>query len=427
MRRQWKTVLGYGVLMVLLSAFVLSGCGEGSSEGSTESSTGATVGNTSTSGSEATTSAPEVLKIGVVAYLGWPIGLDFSRGVELMADTLNSSGGLDIGGRKYTIEVLTYDSNNDQATEVAAVNRLVYEDKVKFICTDGTNIGSWYGITEENHVVVNAGSSHTEIQVGTNYTFDSGLQNCSHTLWGWFVNNYPDKKTIIEALPDYEIGHSYAELTQAACDFFGLDYTPIFYPMNSQDLSAIGTKVRDANPDVFAAIAGGPILDANALKAAYTAGYSGMFFIPATEPTSALLSVLPAEAAEGLIGGAWPTEFDPAPTPEAVSFKEAYAAKYGQWDNPEIMTTAAFSCLLAALQKAGTTDVDAVANAIAGGLEYAGPTGNAKMVARLDTGNARTTESIVSYYIKQVKNGTPVQIGQMTLDEAETYLNDIFK
>ena len=43
----------------------------------------------------------KTLTIGAIGFLGWPLGLDMMRGVELMTEMDNAKGGLDIGGEKY--------------------------------------------------------------------------------------------------------------------------------------------------------------------------------------------------------------------------------------------------------------------------------------------------------------------------------------
>lgn len=370
----------------------------------------------------------KTLKVGVSAWLGWPIGLDFVNNLKVMIKSLNEKGGLKIGGEKYTIELIIYDSGNDQAQEKASINRLVYQDKVKFILSDGTNAAAWVPITEKNKVVVNVGTPAPPILSPKNhYVFNSALQNCSSTLVGWLADNLPDKKNVVQALPDFQIGHLYAEINKKAYDVFGLNITYIFYPMDSQDLSAIGTKVRDMNPDVFSAIAGGPMLDGLAFKAVYQAGYKGQFFVPATPSTSSLLQIIPKEAAEGYISGAWPTEFDPALTPAAKELKDAYIAEHGKWEDPEIMTTSAWSCLKTALQKAGSVDVDKVAEVIGSGLRYEGPTGLSQMVSRPDMGNKRTIDSVTAYNVKQIVGGKPKLIDQMSLEKAQDYFLKIIQ
>ena len=201
----------------------------------------------------------------------------------------------------------------------------------------------------------------------------------------------------------------------------------MFYPETQQDQSALGTKIKTMNPDGFMAIAGGPIMDGLCYKAAYQAGYRGQFFANHSAPFQALAQVIPAEALEGFINMAWAVEFDNPPTEKARIFKEAWIKKYGKWDAPDIHNAANYACIRAALEKAGSLDVDKVADAISSGLEYEGPTAKFKMIDRPDLGNKRTVDSIASYYFKEVKGGKPVQIYHVSFDEALGYFRQVFK
>ena len=133
-------------------------------------------------------------------------------------------------------------------------------------------------------------------------------------------------------------------------------------------------------------------------------------------------TAVPAEALEGFIGGAWPVEFDPAATEVAKEFKAKWIEVNGKWDGPEIQLTAAYAALRAALAKAGTTDVDAVAEALATGLTFEGPTGKGEMIPRNDMGISRTVDNISEFCIKKIENGVPTLLHMVTLDEGKSYL-----
>jgi ABC-type branched-subunit amino acid transport system substrate-binding protein len=201
----------------------------------------------------------------------------------------------------------------------------------------------------------------------------------------------------------------------------------MFYPEGQQDQSALGTKIKQLNPDAFTAIAGGPVGDGLAFKAAYQAGYRGQFFTNNSAPYMTLVSVIPAEAMEGFINMAWPVEFDDPPTEQSKTFKADYIAKYGKWDAPDIQNIANYTLLKTALQKAGTTDVDKLAEVIGNGLEYEGPTGQGKMVNRPDLGQNKTKDSICTYYFKKIVNGKPTILYHLTFDEALNYLRAAYK
>lgn len=366
---------------------------------------------------------PKTLKIGVIAWLGFPLGLDLSRGVEVAAEMVNADGGLEIGGDKYTIEVIVYDSDFDQAKAASAANKLVYEDGVKFILGDPIFVDAYLPITEAEKVVVVASpATATILSPDNHYSFLGAYMNCGQAVLGtWFTEAFPEYKTVMVALPDNVEGHTYAETNKKVLEAGGMTVTDEFYPADATDLSALGTKVKNENPDVFIALAGGPVSDSLAFKAVWTAGYRGQLFGMSTQPAGTLAGALPAEALEGFIGGAFPTEFEPALTDVAKDFKAAWIAKYGAWEDPEITCMSTWSCLIAALQEAGSLDPDEVAEVIGNGLQFEGPTGPSQMVNRPDLGNDRTVDCVVGYYIKKVVDGKPTLIDTIDLDNAVEY------
>ena len=96
----------------------------------------------------------KTLKIGVVLPMGSDIGVDGKKALELMAESDNKAGGVDIGGEKYQVQLVQYDNLGRQAGETLATNRLVFEDKVSFIITIGQYQGAWIKTTEANKVIV---------------------------------------------------------------------------------------------------------------------------------------------------------------------------------------------------------------------------------------------------------------------------------
>ena len=73
--------------------------------------------------------------------------------MKILAENVNKKGGLEVGKEKYKIEIIAVDSKMDHSTAKGAVERLVYQDKVKFILGDET-VDAWLPITEENRVLV---------------------------------------------------------------------------------------------------------------------------------------------------------------------------------------------------------------------------------------------------------------------------------
>ena len=80
--------------------------------------------------------AADVIKFGISTPLSGPAapwGIPHKQATELIFDEVNSQGGLEVGGKKYKLEVIAYDHKYVIAEGVATVNRLISKDGVKYI------------------------------------------------------------------------------------------------------------------------------------------------------------------------------------------------------------------------------------------------------------------------------------------------------
>jgi branched-chain amino acid transport system substrate-binding protein len=425
-RQTWKGVLKmkkflvFGLVVVALIAFpLLAACG------TAEQTTTTGAGTTASGGTETTAAQPtDTLKIGAVIFSQWPIGFDFKRGVDVMTALDNEAGGIDIGGKKYKVEIEILESNNDQATTMSAINKLIYEEKVQFLITDTQYPGAVFAETEKNKVVTLTGCPiPTMFDPSYKYTFQGGIMmQATPEVAGWIGKNTPEIKTVDLAFPDQAGSIGYATGVQKTLEAQGIKVNPIIYPVTSTDLSAIGTQVKSDNPSAFMAC-GNSATDALVYQAVVQAGFKGLLFSTTTVTYDTLKTAVPVDALEGFIGGAWPVEFEPAATDIAKAFKAKWIEIYGKWEGPEIQMTACYAALRGALQKAGTLDVEAVTNVLASGLTYEGPTGKGEMIPRMDLGISRTVDNISEFGIKKIVDGVPTLLHLITLDEGKSYLN----
>jgi branched-chain amino acid transport system substrate-binding protein len=418
-----KQILVFVMAMILCSVLLIS-CGTSSNTPSSTTQPAPAASQSATVSQPAPAAAPKTLKVGVVLNLQDTMGLDMSRATHLMVDMDNAAGGLKIGNDTYKIQLVEYDSQNLQATEVSAINRLVSEDQVKFIIYRGTFMSAWISTTETAKVITfgRAADYRVNLMPSIHYSFNTSPSNVQRTaLDAWFCKKQPELvKNMVIAYPDSQMGHEYEKTSDAMWNLFGAKVTPIFYPTGTTDLSSLGTKVASLKPSAFSAVAGGAS-DMLSIKAVWQAGYRGQFFADSTATYEVLKTIVSADAAEGMINGAWPVEFDPASTDFAIKFKAAWVAKYGKWESPEVLYTGYYSCLRAALPAAGSLDVDAVAATISKGLKYEGPCGAMVMISRPDLGNDRTVDSAITCYLKQIESGKVTLIDTLSAEQAISY------
>ena len=103
--------------------------------------------------------AQETLKIGALVTLsgaGAAWGQGMKNAAELAADQVNAKGGLEVGGKKYKVEVVAYDDKYQANEGVTVANRLVFEDKVKYMIgpVGSAVVLAIQPITEKNKVIV---------------------------------------------------------------------------------------------------------------------------------------------------------------------------------------------------------------------------------------------------------------------------------
>jgi branched-chain amino acid transport system substrate-binding protein len=416
--------LGIWTMIIIISFSVMSGC---TASPTVSSTTPAPLSSMTQVSTPVPVAAGNSVKIGLVFNLSSDVGLDGLHAIQLLADADNQNGGLSIGGQKYKVELISYDSQGSQATEVAAINRLIFEDNAKYILAQGSFQGAWLSITESNKIIVMTADQNSAIDLAptTHYTFNPTFQDPEVSAKvGWFCKNYQEQiKNMVGAFIDNQFGHLVSMLSTAQFMAFGANPTSIFFPANQQDLSSVGTKIANMNPGVVMCMSGSSNTDGLAFAAVYQAGYRGQFFSPTNNPTSTWLQVASPEVLEGFITGLYCTEPDPALTKTSQNFKDMWAAKYGNWQDPNIMFSAEYACLKAALEKAGDMDTDKVSEAIASGLEYSAPNGDGKMISRPDLGNNRTVDSVTTYYLKKIHNGKTEILATIGMDEAINYMN----
>jgi branched-chain amino acid transport system substrate-binding protein len=370
----------------------------------------------------------KTIKIGLVLWEGWFVGIDTLRGLELYVEMENAKGGMEINGEKYKVQLISYDSNNSQATEVAAINRLVFQDKVQYIISGGSFASAWLSVTEQNKVIVLSYQPDylNILDPKFHYVFSSAFMNTQVAAFtGWFNKNYPDlTKNIVIPLQDNLFGHASQDKLTAVWKAFGVSPTFMFYSATQTDLSSAATKVINLKPTAVDPVSTDNLM----IKALYQAGFKGQIFEDNGSSAQTLASMVPIEALEGYISCAWPMEFDPVPAEAKVAqeYKAAWIAKYGKWTNAEVGGVSYYACLKSALQQSGSLDTDKLADIMATGLKFEGPLGAGQMINRPDLGLDRTVDSIATTYVKQIKGGQPTMLAKVNIDEGINSVRQVY-
>jgi branched-chain amino acid transport system substrate-binding protein len=414
----------FSILLVL--GLALSSCS--STPAAPSGATAGPYASGASSAPAAASGATKTVKVGVNFGLGWPLGIDGTRVIQLDIDKINSQGGLQIGPDKYKIQMNVDDNKMDPAVAKTAAQKEIFQDQVDFILGD-IFADSYLDLANQNKkIVLGVSANDNYLDPKLQYTYQASFFHTTfHVVPLWFAEKNPGKKTVLAILPDNQDGHdNVPNMVKAAkaAGFTWLD--PIFYPPNSTDLSAIGTKVVQLNPDIVEPMSGGPAGDSLVIKTIRAGGYKGQIIISTPTPTGVLAGIAGADNLEGVVSLEYPFEFNPPLNDAAATFRNEYTAKYGKWEDPEPILAASWYLLKAGMQKAGSIETEKVKAVLDAGLDFQNVSGPMRTVPRPDLKNSRAVESIAAMPVKKIVGGKAILQENLTIDQSYTYCKKIF-
>ena len=302
-------------------------------------------------------------------------GKDSRQGYDTWVRWVNEVyGGVEIRGERYRAEIVYYDDESDADTAANLVQRLIDEDEVDFLLgpyssslTTGTS-----AIAEANNVLMveGNGTSDTMFERGFKNLFLVATIASDYTKSGIEALAAQGARTAVVAYEDTSFPTAVANGAVRHLEANGIEVLATeTYPKDIQDVSAIMTKFRDLDPDIF--VGGGHYNDAVLfVNSAKEIGF---------EPDGMLITVGPSnpklvdELGADVYGVLGPTQWEATMAYEGPYFGSAadYAAYYeGLWGEPPVYqaasATAAALALHLAIEAAGATDTDSVRLALRG-------------------------------------------------------------
>ncbi len=343
----------------------------------------------------------EPIKIGIIADLTGAFatyGTSLSRSAQLAVDEVNAAGGID--GRQ--VEVIVEDIQSDVTATVDKARKLVESDHVDVVMGP---IGSDANDAAFQTVVQEGGTLlfYTE-------TYEGG--KCDELYFSFGAVPAQQIRPLIPVLQaeygpnvmlfgaDYVWPRRSFEIAKPIIEENGgTVVAELYLPLVAEDFTELVRQVRDTQPDYLFVLY--PAVWGAALKALDDAGLLDGLGIGTTflgDPDFAGI----ADLAEGEYT-ALPF-FTVAAGDGVQPFLDAFAAKYGAGEIPSggesVGAYDAVYLYKEAVEKAGTTDAAAVAEALVG-LSYDGPTG--------------TVTITPSHHLKQTINLVQAQGGKYVL------------
>jgi branched-chain amino acid transport system substrate-binding protein len=156
----------------------------------------------------------ETLKIGTVLPLNFGMGVDTKKALEMLVSDFNAAGGITVKGKAYKFDLIVYDDKWKAEEGRAAIERLLYQDKIKFMISMITSPTIVSGLSLfESEKVLNLCSGTTPKLLGAKlrYTFGTSTTRTSvPPVWMAAKKAFPNAKTVVFLAPNDEGGKARA-------------------------------------------------------------------------------------------------------------------------------------------------------------------------------------------------------------------------
>jgi branched-chain amino acid transport system substrate-binding protein len=309
------------------------------------------------------------------------VGGFFKEGYDLAFEEVNRNGGLDVGGKKLPVQLVLQDDTSTQATAVSLADRLVNSDKVDFLLGTYAShlVEAQSTVAEQNKVpYVNGGGGATKIYKRKfKYVFGllSPVELLGSTLMGWADEQQkggklPKPSRIALVWENTAHGKDFrkgvSDFVQKSGGAYQIAVDESF-ELNGKDFGALLGKVKAANADLFLVDAHLP--DYITMHRQYVA--SGMcnkvVTYGARGAEKDAIQALGQDNVNGVLSGVWWSAQLAGKSPQSQRFVELFKAKYAgrapEWY--QALGYESARVLFAAIQKAGSTDREAVRKALA--------------------------------------------------------------
>jgi branched-chain amino acid transport system substrate-binding protein len=293
----------------------------------------------------------------------WGIGA--KTALELNAEKINKAGGVTVQGETYKIKMIHEDDKYTGAAGVAAANKLIFTDKVKFFAgpLSSASVMAFQPISESNKVLLVCDTyAPPELLRGKKYTFRAITPpvHVAGPFYEWLRKQYPDLKKAGHITPNDATGWGSAQGDNDALAALKMEIVANeYYERGTEDFTPIITRILAKEPDFFAMGGTAPGDAALIIKQARELGFKGLFTHTGMLDPNDIGPIAGWENVEGVISTAV-SPLGPACPESMKTFFKDYEAMYGEINSfaPHIYDM--LSIVVMGIKKANSLDTDKV-------------------------------------------------------------------
>jgi len=297
-------------------------------------------------------------------------------GYDFYVKHVNQRGGIDIGGVKHKVEIKYYDDQSDTTTATKLVEKLIVEDKVKFLLGPYSSTMT-LPVTKVNEryripMVVAHAASTPIFEQGNKYLFGTlnTVDQYFENVLRMAADTTPRPRTVAILNENALFPQLSADAAVKVAQQLGMEIVyNEKYPTGIKDLSSLLAVIRDAKPDIL--LGSGYIGDMILLaRQANDVSVRPKIFGMALGPTHPRFIESLGKIAEGIVE---PVQWAPnMPWKDEIfgwtarEYADIFKRDYGyEPDYHPPQSTAALQVFHRAIQKAGSLDTEKVRDAIA--------------------------------------------------------------
>lgn len=321
-----------GFLLALALVLVLAACGSGG--GSQPAAQQAE--KSAQTPSQAQPATGGTIKFGVITPLtggAADYGNAYANGIKLAVAEINGTGGVTVGGSKYTLEAVTCDDEFKSDKSVNCGKKLSSENRVPVIMTPATlSAFPLMGFNEQENFIIMATSQTPAFTQKGNKLVVRYINNTDKTMGPWvdllfkyLKEQNKDVNSVAIMEVNTELGKSWADNFAKSWEARGKKMLGrASYDANGTDFYAQISTLLPKNPD---AILLTTVCQPSAIvvKQARELGFKGIFLNSSACSGEELLRLLPPEQSNGMLleVGAWGVG-----SPEVDAFIQKYKTQF---------------------------------------------------------------------------------------------------
>ena len=312
--------------------------------------------------------AADVIKFGVSTPLSGPAapwGIPHKNATELVFEEINAQGGLEVAGKKYRLEVVTYDHKYVIAEGVATVNRLIAKDGIKYISILGGAVVKANEEPVNEARVLNFTLAYADGLVSPKnpFTFQAfPAPPETTTFWKWIKEKHPQIRRLASIAPNDDTGWWSVKVEQEYAQKLGYEaVAKEFFERGLNDFNPILLRMLSQKPDVISVMASPTGSAALIVKQARELGFKGRFVALHQVDTAVMGGIAGKQNIEGM----WVHGYVQSPLPERLkSWQERYTKRFGEWNATSVDFINVALAFVAGVRKAQSLEPKQIAEAL---------------------------------------------------------------